>query len=491
MFDYAHYQSNGYKSQIGGGKCSICKSEGATKTTCPCNPLAKNKNFEKHVNWKTICPDVKQGIKKTAKIIINEPIITKSKIIKNKSPLKKKPEIIKKPITKREIEKEKEIKKEPVIIEKPITNREIEKEIKKELVISEEPITKKEIEKEIKEGKALWQTQEFCDWVMNEKTALEPSVCYPDWPAQGNFIFTKAQAKYYASIYDPSITLNSTDIKVCKIIKKYSPDKEWFLAQENYSNHLSGVEKNAFYYYSKYGDEIINNLLRGDTDKALELLKNLNDDHKYVFSELMLEVLSFEEDTSQAGKGVRDLYNIEKETVQENEFKTDQELNDYIKHQMKLEINIKDWKKDKIIYALKHTAKRLNEVIKNAPKFTKDVYVYRGVKSIDYLQQCEIVKGFVSTSLDFSVALGFAEQNKTPNDISTVIRILVPQGTPGFLASYTSAFGYGENEIIFPHNSKLCIEDCVENVPVKLFNISSECSDEKIDIRICNATIKV
>jgi monoamine oxidase len=74
MVDYANpYQSNGYKSQIGGSKCSICESEGATKTTCPYNPLAKNKNFGKHVNCKPICSDVKHGAKNPAEIIISEP----------------------------------------------------------------------------------------------------------------------------------------------------------------------------------------------------------------------------------------------------------------------------------------------------------------------------------------------------------------------------------------------------------------------------------
>lgn len=45
--------------QLGGGTCSICKSEGTTKVTCPCNPQASNPNYEKHYNWQNVCPNVK------------------------------------------------------------------------------------------------------------------------------------------------------------------------------------------------------------------------------------------------------------------------------------------------------------------------------------------------------------------------------------------------------------------------------------------------
>jgi hypothetical protein len=39
-------------SQLGGGMCSICKSPGTNKSTCPCNKDAVNKNYEKHPLWK-------------------------------------------------------------------------------------------------------------------------------------------------------------------------------------------------------------------------------------------------------------------------------------------------------------------------------------------------------------------------------------------------------------------------------------------------------
>jgi hypothetical protein len=46
-----------YMNQRGGGKCSLCGSEGTNKTTCPLNPQATNKNQLPHSLAKT--PQVK------------------------------------------------------------------------------------------------------------------------------------------------------------------------------------------------------------------------------------------------------------------------------------------------------------------------------------------------------------------------------------------------------------------------------------------------
>ena len=52
---YSNYYLN--FSQRGGGTCSLCGSPGTTKTTCPCNPEAKNPNPKKHPNWVNVCGD--------------------------------------------------------------------------------------------------------------------------------------------------------------------------------------------------------------------------------------------------------------------------------------------------------------------------------------------------------------------------------------------------------------------------------------------------
>ena len=51
----------------GGGNCSICKSVGTSKLTCPLNPDAKNINIEKHYLAKTDKKS-KSKLKKTKKI---------------------------------------------------------------------------------------------------------------------------------------------------------------------------------------------------------------------------------------------------------------------------------------------------------------------------------------------------------------------------------------------------------------------------------------
>jgi hypothetical protein len=53
--------------QIGSGKCSMCGSEGVTKTTCPNNPAAKNKNPITHYE----CAEPIQATSKEKKIPVS------------------------------------------------------------------------------------------------------------------------------------------------------------------------------------------------------------------------------------------------------------------------------------------------------------------------------------------------------------------------------------------------------------------------------------
>ena len=50
--------------QQGGSKCSLCGSQGVTKTTCPCNPSASKPNWDTHPNATTVCPDVQKPVAK-------------------------------------------------------------------------------------------------------------------------------------------------------------------------------------------------------------------------------------------------------------------------------------------------------------------------------------------------------------------------------------------------------------------------------------------
>ena len=53
--------------QVGGGKCSLCGSEGFNKSTCPLNPLAKNKDPSKHPLAKLLTTSNKQKQKRETK----------------------------------------------------------------------------------------------------------------------------------------------------------------------------------------------------------------------------------------------------------------------------------------------------------------------------------------------------------------------------------------------------------------------------------------
>jgi serine/threonine protein kinase len=54
--------------QSGGTACSICKSPGVNKLTCPCNKESKNPNFEKHPYSVKVCPEVKGKEKEIKKV---------------------------------------------------------------------------------------------------------------------------------------------------------------------------------------------------------------------------------------------------------------------------------------------------------------------------------------------------------------------------------------------------------------------------------------
>ena len=73
--------------QQGGSKCSLCGSQGVTKTTCPCNPSASKPNWDTHPNATTVCPDVQKPVAK--KPAAKKPVA--------KKPVAKKP-VAKKPV---------------------------------------------------------------------------------------------------------------------------------------------------------------------------------------------------------------------------------------------------------------------------------------------------------------------------------------------------------------------------------------------------------
>ena len=49
-------------------KCSLCRSIGTSKTTCPLNPQSTNPHPMKHYNWKTLSTDQKNKIRQKCEL---------------------------------------------------------------------------------------------------------------------------------------------------------------------------------------------------------------------------------------------------------------------------------------------------------------------------------------------------------------------------------------------------------------------------------------
>lgn len=219
-----------------------------------------------------------------------------------------------------------------------------------------------------------------------------------------------------ASVYDPSVILETNDKTLCRIISKYGPSKKWLKAQEQYIEKLSCYEEvkkgnmttttwiegcdrtpyKILQAYSQYGDVVINNYLR-ETKSLDEINQYMS--IKRVFSDVLPD-----ED---------------------------------------LEIR------------LNYIVNTLNKLIIEAPKLDKDIIVYRGVTKMPFQPGDTIpIKGFLSTSVHIGVALNFA-RGTSP----TLLVIHVPAGTPCLFNSFAS-WDSQEAEIIFPPGINIIVESC-------------------------------
>jgi hypothetical protein len=396
----------------------------------------------------------------------------------------------------------------------------------------------------------MWQSHGYCDAVKNNDImAIGPSQCYPTWWDSANK-FTNGQLKYYASLLDSNIKLSSTDKQACDLVQKYNPSADWIKAQQEYYNTLTKNDKDILSDYTRHGDEILNEYLRGDTEKIFDVLAEINFWGSDVFNSIMGEMLTYDDlidDTKiEIQKYIEDNINKNKEidkrrmnwiamgfSPQENPHVFNEQylpatIDDILQQYYKDIIRFENWKEESILRVLNYIAKKIDEIIKNAPRLDKNIYVYRGVKDIDYLNKCELVKGLISTTLDFTVALDFAtkenedeegdedggeneegdgedeegedgedEESKNKKTIKEIkkmpyiLRILIPKGTSGLLLNEVTKFK-SEAEVLFPNNSKLCIEKCIDNVPVTVMGFGAKChNNTKItNINICNAALK-
>lgn len=150
---------------------------------------------------------------------------------------------------------------------------------------------------------------------------------------------------------------------------------------------------------------------------------------------------------------------------------------------------------------LEKIVKIINSIIANAPPLDKDIYVYRGVGSIDYIKPGEIVnsKGFLSTSSNIAVALNFANRSaeKLKKKEGTLFNILLPKGTRCLFMPMATTFS-NESEILLSDNINLFIDNCERQIPVANLWIAPDYrEDDDIDdidctmghVRVCNAVV--
>jgi hypothetical protein len=574
-------------NQFGGGNCTICKSPNTNKSNCPCNPSATNPNFEKHSNWINVCPEKRKSaspiiiVKKPTIPVIKKVSLPKKKLTGPFIPKKYENEIIEYPSLK--------IYKSPKKFEKPST-----------FIIKTSPIKKspskpnppKSSPPKLKlpktnNKKPIWQTYD-CSTVTEGHRFTEGGdfdACRPIW--WGNNPFKIAQARYYASLLDDSISVSSKDNEICDIIQQHEPTSDWIQAQINYYNNLSDADKALVKDYTYHGDQILNSYLRGNVEEAIdkyneyisrdepifvEILENLlsyddlNDDSKRLLNNYAKNVgISIEQtfknfwekDVKLHAEKIANMQVITTDSlrilghlghaqchkivsaVRDGNYNLLKTLLDSYNNQDRLSMdncmhlgyitlsanlykhplmvklleeragtNVDSlgivkilltsyWKKDSLKNALGIVATRLNNIIANSPPLDRDIFVYRGVESIDYLEKCEIIRGFISTSFDFGAAIQFskgglknkAKQSENKPTSMIMLRIFIPKGTPGFFISNISKFDE-EAEIIFPDKSKICIIECIDNIELPDVADHAECFSTKLlKIKICDASL--
>ncbi len=192
-------------------------------------------------------------------------------------------------------------------------------------------------------------------------------------------------------------------------------DENWIKECNKYVDTLSISDKATLLGYTHNGDEYINTYLRYSNIKV-ELLKN---DLQIIFNNLTIQgfplyaqifkmnnidnVESYF-NTSKDSKGV--IGSITKEgLIKIREILTKSNINNDTDN---------DTLQQYFTPVIKQFGIDLNNIIKLAPKLTKNIKVYRGVGS-DRITQKEIITGFTSTSIALKNVIKFSKQTSNTN----------------------------------------------------------------------------
>lgn len=315
----------------------------------------------------------------------------------------------------------------------------------------------------------------------NSDPDCEP-IWYEDYGGHTEILhgISKIQLRYLAYIVSvltdkpiSSLFDIETDEQACEILDNAIPDLKWFKKQLEYDYNLDHALYQAFNSYSYEGDGFINSYLRNSLDIEIpdEFPESSSDSGILNFGFLIEKYLKEEDLCSKGRSAVSEYGGFQKyiERRPENEY----ELPEYI--------NKSYWKISAFKRAFDLAIESFNQAILDAPPTPKDIVVYRGIKSTEHLKKEGTIdiKGFLSTSLDYMIALKFAKQGHG-NRNRAIIAIKVPAGTPCILMT---PWNPNESEILFPLDAKLQLEDYLSIDTIDIESLYHEC-DSVPDINL-------
>jgi len=273
----------------------------------------------------------------------------------------------------------------------------------------------------------LWRSPEYCK--NYNKTPL--TCTYKNWRETDNY--NQSIGRYDASFIDDSITINTDELIVCDLLNKYKPNKKWINDQKIYFNNLRKSVQGSFNIYSGDGYTPFNELTRNiDNISDKNLLTGLPSKKLFEFyGEVMAEILTDND--------------IIPGTVTMKKFKSFSAfLTEMYEH-----IQLKSLRK-----AYKYLIMVINETILNAPPINKDIYVFRGLTDIKYINE-NMIK---STSINPHIATKFLNGNVE----NGIFMITVQNNTPCLMIS---EWNPEEGEILLPLEAKIIDIKCTYPEP--------------------------
>lgn len=226
----------------------------------------------------------------------------------------------------------------------------------------------------------------------------------------------------------------------CGIIQQHSWDKDWMKNALEYFHNLSAKQRMALIDYTHRGDRLVNLWLRGDTDAVVLVMRGYD---SFPFSKIARRLLEKNKET------------METFLISGNK-PLDHDLTIFYWLSLRPNAAKEKLTDEFLVMVVAEAARLLVKAIRNAPPLTKDVLLFRGVKTYMFEHGSTLVaRGFVSTTTSGVVASDFAEKG------GFVLRIHAPKGThclPIFESNYDDEF-----EVMLLPGSVLHQTACIPN----------------------------